>query len=67
MKLRLAKNWQEFTCSAIPDFEPRIKLSNVRLYYESTSRQPYEKLPAHYDVKLQFLTNTNRVVDCNMS
>ena len=59
LRLRVARDWQEFVCSALPDFERTVRISNVRLYFEPTAMPPNAaKLPARYDVQLQFLTNT---------
>lgn len=71
LRLRVARNWQEFVCSVLPDFEPNVRLSNVRLFLEPTTMPPTPaKLPALYDVQLQCLTNTasrltvQRRIDC---
>jgi len=57
--LRVARDWQEFTCTKLKDWEPNVKVRDVRLYLDpAASESINDRKPMVYDVQTQFLTNT---------
>ena len=59
LHLTIAKHWQTFTSTEIAIFNPTIRISNIRLYYQPASPT---SIPLQvFSIQHQFLTNTERI------